>query len=149
MNWQVGASELARKSRVLAGLFEAAGRDPGTVRRTHAPNFQLFDSEREFTRWRQDRRRGMNAAEVDSYIRDRGALYGTAVAIEATIEEFVDTGCGGFMDFCNSAPARAILDQLVSLRAAAPWRRIDRGPPRICPPTWAHRSALRPVMPSN
>jgi hypothetical protein len=52
-NWQVGAAEFTCKSRVLADLCEAAGRDPATIRRTHAPNFQLFDSEREFALWRQ------------------------------------------------------------------------------------------------
>jgi alkanesulfonate monooxygenase SsuD/methylene tetrahydromethanopterin reductase-like flavin-dependent oxidoreductase (luciferase family) len=114
VNWQVGISEFARKSRRLADLCEATGRDPVTIRRTHAPNFQLFDSEREFTRWRQDERRGMSAAEVDTYIRDRGALYGTAATIEATIEEFVDAGCGGFMVFCNAAPAPESIEQLVA-----------------------------------
>ncbi len=84
--------------------------------RTHAPNFQHFDSEREFARWRQDERRGMSAAEAGAYIRDRGALYGTAAAIEEAIGEFTDAGCGGFMIFCNSAPALAGLDQLASLR---------------------------------
>jgi alkanesulfonate monooxygenase SsuD/methylene tetrahydromethanopterin reductase-like flavin-dependent oxidoreductase (luciferase family) len=116
VNWQVGVSEFARKSQVLADLCEAAGRDPGTLRRTHAPNFQLFESEREFIRWRQEERRGMSAAEVDTYIRNRGALYGTTSTIEETIEEFIDAGCRGFMVFCNSAPALEGLDQLASLR---------------------------------
>jgi alkanesulfonate monooxygenase SsuD/methylene tetrahydromethanopterin reductase-like flavin-dependent oxidoreductase (luciferase family) len=118
VNWQVGVREFVRKDRVLADLCEAAGRDPGSLRRTHGPNFQLFDSEREFTRWRQDERRGMSEAEVDTYIRGRGALYGTAAAIEETVEEFIDVGCGGFMIFCNSAPALEGLEQLASLRPA-------------------------------
>jgi alkanesulfonate monooxygenase SsuD/methylene tetrahydromethanopterin reductase-like flavin-dependent oxidoreductase (luciferase family) len=115
VNWQVGVGEFARKSRVLADLCEAAGRDPASLRRTHAPNFLLFDSEREFARWRQSPDRGMSAEEVGAYIRNRGALYGTAAAIEATIEEFIDAGCGGFMVFCNSAPAVESLEQLASL----------------------------------
>jgi alkanesulfonate monooxygenase SsuD/methylene tetrahydromethanopterin reductase-like flavin-dependent oxidoreductase (luciferase family) len=118
VNWQVGAREFAGKSRVLAALCEAAGRDPGSLSRMHAPNFQLFDSEREFTRWRQDERRGRSAAAVDTYIRSRGALYGTAAAIEETLEEFIDVGCSGFMIFCNSAPALKGLEQLASLRPA-------------------------------
>jgi len=118
VNWQVGIREFAHKSRVLADLCEAAGRDPGSLRRTHAPNFQLFDSEREFKRWRQDERRGMSEAEVDTYIRSRGALYGSAAAIEETVEEFIDVGCGGFMIFCNSAPALESLGQFASLRPA-------------------------------
>jgi alkanesulfonate monooxygenase SsuD/methylene tetrahydromethanopterin reductase-like flavin-dependent oxidoreductase (luciferase family) len=117
VNWQVGVHEFARKSRVLAGLCDAAGRDPATIRRTHAPNFQLFDSEREFARWRQDERRGMSAEEVYAYIRDRGALYGPAAAIEGTIEQFLDAGCGGFMIFCNSAPSARALGQLGVLPA--------------------------------
>jgi alkanesulfonate monooxygenase SsuD/methylene tetrahydromethanopterin reductase-like flavin-dependent oxidoreductase (luciferase family) len=116
VNWQVGVREFGRKSRLLTDLCRAARRDPESLRRTHAPNFLLFDSEREFTRWRQDERRGMSAAEVDTYIRSRGALYGTASAIEETIEEFIDAGCGGFMIFCNSAPAMKSLGQLASLR---------------------------------
>ena len=44
VNWQVGVGEFRRKSRVLAELCEAAGRDPASVRRTHAPNFQLLAS---------------------------------------------------------------------------------------------------------
>ena len=115
VNWQVGVSEFARKSRVLADLCESAGRDPASIRRTHAPNFQLFDSEREFARWRQDERRGMSSEEVYAYIRNRGALYGTASAIEETIEEFIDAGCGGFMVFCNAAPAVRGLEQLAAL----------------------------------
>lgn len=115
VNWQVGVSEFTRKSLVLARWCEAAGCDPATVRRTHAPNFQLFDSEREFARWCQDKQRGMSAAEVHAYIRDRGALYGTASAIEATIAEYINAGCGGFMVFCNSAPAPDSLEQLKSV----------------------------------
>ena len=112
VNWQVGISEFAHKSRMLAGLCESAGRDPATIRRTHAPNFQLFDNEREFALWRQDEQRGMSSEEVYAYIRNRGALYGTESAIKETIEEFVDAGCGGFMVFCNSAPAVSTLEQL-------------------------------------
>ena len=115
VNWQVGVDDFARKSRVLADLCESAGRDPASMRRTHAPNFQLFDSEREFARWRQDERRGMSAEEVHAYIRNRGALYGTAPPIEETIGEFIDAGCGGFMVFCNSAPALSELEQLAAL----------------------------------
>jgi alkanesulfonate monooxygenase SsuD/methylene tetrahydromethanopterin reductase-like flavin-dependent oxidoreductase (luciferase family) len=120
INWQVGVEEFVRKSRVLAELCEAAGRDPASFARTHAPNFQLFDSEREFARWRQSGERGMSSKEVDTYIRTRGALYGTDSSIEATIEQFIDAGCGGFMVFCNSAPALESLEQLASL---APVRR--------------------------
>ena len=115
VNWQVGVDEFIRKSRVLAGLCESAGRDPASIRRTHAPNFQLFDSEREFARWRQDERRGMSAEDVYAYIRSRGALYGTAAAIEETVEQFIDAGCGGFMVFCNSAPSAHALEQLAAL----------------------------------
>ena len=124
VNWQVGVEEFMRLSRVLADLCDAAGRDPGGIRRTHAPNFQLFDSEREFARWRQHEDRGMSSEEVYAYIRDRGALYGTAAAIEATIEEFIGAGCGGFMVFCNSAPALQGLEGLASL---APVRRALNG----------------------
>jgi alkanesulfonate monooxygenase SsuD/methylene tetrahydromethanopterin reductase-like flavin-dependent oxidoreductase (luciferase family) len=115
VNWQVGVSEFAHKSQVLAHLCEFAGRDPSTIRRTHASNFQLFDSEREFARWRQNEQRGMSSEEVYAYIRNRGALYGTESAIEERIEDFVDAGCGGFMVFCNSAPAVSGLEQLAAL----------------------------------
>lgn len=117
VNWQVGVSEFARKSRVLAELCQSVGRDPATLRRTHAPNFQPFDSEREFARWRQDERRGMSSEEVYAYIRKRGALYGTASVIEETIEAFIDAGCGGFMIFCNSAPVCSDLEQIASFAA--------------------------------
>jgi alkanesulfonate monooxygenase SsuD/methylene tetrahydromethanopterin reductase-like flavin-dependent oxidoreductase (luciferase family) len=112
VNWQVGVSEFARKSQVLAELCESVGRDPATLRRTHAPNFQLFESEREFARWRQDERRGMSAEEVYAYIRNRGAFYGTASAIQEMIELFIEAGCGGFMIFCNAAPAMGDLEQV-------------------------------------
>lgn len=115
VNWQVGVTEFARKSQVLASLCESLGRDPASLRRTHAPNFQLFDNEREFARWRQDERRGMSSEAVHAYIRNRGALYGTASAIEETIEHYIDAGCRGFMVFCNSAPAVAGLEQLASV----------------------------------
>ena len=90
-------------------------RDPANLRRSHAPNFQIFDSAREFALWRQDEDRGMSSEEIYAYIRNRGALYGTASAIEETIEEFVDAGCGGFMVFCNSAPSARGLEQLAAL----------------------------------
>jgi alkanesulfonate monooxygenase SsuD/methylene tetrahydromethanopterin reductase-like flavin-dependent oxidoreductase (luciferase family) len=115
VNWQAGVRKFAHKSRVLADLCESAGRDPAGLRRTHTPNFQIFDSEREFARWRQDEQRGMSSEEVYAYIRSRGALYGTASAIEEAIEEFIDAGCGGFMVFCNSAPAARGLEQLAAL----------------------------------
>jgi len=115
INWQVGAREFADKSRVLANLCDAAGRDPSSLRRTHAPNFQLFDSDHEFALWRQHKDRGMSAQEVSAYIRNRGAFYGTAPAIDETIGQFIDAGCQGFMVFCNSAPALEALEQLASL----------------------------------
>jgi alkanesulfonate monooxygenase SsuD/methylene tetrahydromethanopterin reductase-like flavin-dependent oxidoreductase (luciferase family) len=118
VNWQLGVEEFARKSRVLANLCESAGRDPASLHRTHAPNFQLFDSEREFRRWRQDEKRGMSAEEVDGYIRNRGALYGTMSAIEETLQSFIDAGCAGFMVFCNEAPAAHCLEQLSALPSA-------------------------------
>jgi alkanesulfonate monooxygenase SsuD/methylene tetrahydromethanopterin reductase-like flavin-dependent oxidoreductase (luciferase family) len=118
VNWQVGLSEFRRKSRRLDELCEAVGRDPGSLRRTHAPNFQLFESEREFRLWRQDEQRGMSAADVEAYIRDRGALYGTAAAISETIEQFLDAGCGGLMTYCNEAPSLAALGQLAQIRSA-------------------------------
>jgi alkanesulfonate monooxygenase SsuD/methylene tetrahydromethanopterin reductase-like flavin-dependent oxidoreductase (luciferase family) len=120
INWQVGVSEFARKSRVLAELCESMGRDPATLRRTHATNFQLFDSEREFARWLQDERRGMSAEESYAYIRNRGALYGTESAIVETIEAFIGVGCEGFMIFCNSAPLTQGIEQLVSLPPVQP-----------------------------
>jgi hypothetical protein len=107
--------EFARKSHVLARLCESAGRDPASIRRTHAPNFQLFDSEREFARWRQDERRGMSAEDVHAYIRSRGALYGTAAAIEESVGQFIGAGCGGFMIFCNAAPSAYALEQVAVL----------------------------------
>ena len=115
VNWQVGVTAFARKRRILANLCESAGRDPTTIRLTHAPNFQLFESDREFARWRQDERRGMSAEEVYAYIRNRGALYGTAAAIEEIIEQFLAAGCSGFMIFCNTAPTADALDQLATL----------------------------------
>ncbi len=117
VNWQVGVHDFVRKCAVLRAACEAAGRDPNMVHLTHAPNFQLFDSEREFARWRHDERRGMSAEEVYAYIRNRGALYGTASTIEEMIEEFIAAGCQGFMVFCNSAPAATALEQLASLSA--------------------------------
>ena len=133
VNWQVGVSEFAHKSRVLAGLCESAGRDPASLRRTHASNFQIFDSEHEFARWRQDEQRGMSSEEIYSYIRNRGALYGTAAGIEETVDAFLDAGCRGFMIFCNSAPALENLERLASL---PPVRRdvqrlADRSEPTI------------------
>jgi alkanesulfonate monooxygenase SsuD/methylene tetrahydromethanopterin reductase-like flavin-dependent oxidoreductase (luciferase family) len=115
VNWQVGVEEFTRKSRVLADLCEAADRDPASLHRTHAPNFQIFDSERAFARWRQDEKRGMSSEEIYSYIRGRGALYGTATAIEETIESFIDAGCSGFMIFCNAAPSTHALERLAAL----------------------------------
>jgi alkanesulfonate monooxygenase SsuD/methylene tetrahydromethanopterin reductase-like flavin-dependent oxidoreductase (luciferase family) len=119
VNWQVGPEEFAAKSHVLARLCEEAGRDPASLRRTHAPNFQYFDSEREFRLWRQHPDRGMSAAEVDAYVRKRGAFYGTAPAISETIEEYISLGCGGFIVYCNRAPAQVSLEQLASLIPAA------------------------------
>lgn len=117
VNWQAGVREFAVKSRLLAQLCEAAGRDPASLRRTHAPSFQLFDSEREYARWRQHPDRGMSASDVEAYVRDRGALYGTAPAITETVQEFIEIGCQGFMVYCNSAPMPSALQQLKSLRS--------------------------------
>ncbi len=106
--------ECARISCVLARVREEAGRDPASLRRIHAPNFQLFDSERELKLWREHPDRGMSAAEVDACIRRRGAFYGTASAIGARAEEFISLGCGGFVIFINESPALAGLEQLAS-----------------------------------
>ena len=115
INWQIGVDEFKRKSGVLRDLCDATGRDPDSLRRTHCPNFQLFDSEHEFALWRQNSDRGMSSEEVYAYIRSRGAFYGAASAIEEVIEEFMDAGCRGFMVFCNSAPSLRCLEQLASL----------------------------------
>lgn len=119
VNWQVGAGGFAAKSRVLATVCERAGRDPGSLLRAHAPNFQLFDSEREFARWRQHPDRGMSAQQVDAYIRERGAFYGTESAIRETAEEFVELGCRGFMVYCNRTPDLGCLDELTSAASVA------------------------------
>jgi alkanesulfonate monooxygenase SsuD/methylene tetrahydromethanopterin reductase-like flavin-dependent oxidoreductase (luciferase family) len=115
VNWQVGVQAFSQKRRLLREACRGSGRDPDTVRLTHASNFQLFGSEREFARWCQDERRGMSAQEMHAYIRDRGALYGTTSAIEETIEAFYDAGCRGFMVFCNRAPDLSDLEQVVSV----------------------------------
>jgi alkanesulfonate monooxygenase SsuD/methylene tetrahydromethanopterin reductase-like flavin-dependent oxidoreductase (luciferase family) len=115
INWQVGPQEFARKSRVLADLCEAAGRDPASLRRTHAPNFQLFDSEREFRLWRQHPDRGVSAQEVDAYIRNRGAFYGAASTVIEKIGEFIELGCKGFMVYFNASPALDMFQQLARL----------------------------------
>ena len=117
VNWQVGVQDFSRKRQMLREACEACGRDPDTVRLTHAPNFQFFDTEREFARWCQDEQRGMSTQEVHAYIRDRGALYGTASSVGETIEAFCDAGCRGFMVFCNSVPDVRGLEQLASLPA--------------------------------
>jgi hypothetical protein len=57
----------------------------------------------------------MSTEDVYAYIRNRGALYGTAAAIEATIEEFLAVGCQGFMVFCNAAPSLLELEEITSL----------------------------------
>ena len=62
----------------------------------------------------------MSAEDVYAYIRSRGALYGTAAAIEETVEQFIDAGCGGFMVFCNSAPSVHGLEQLAALPSVRP-----------------------------
>jgi alkanesulfonate monooxygenase SsuD/methylene tetrahydromethanopterin reductase-like flavin-dependent oxidoreductase (luciferase family) len=116
-NWQVGPQEFARKSRTLADLCEAAGRDPATVRRTHAANFQLFDSERELRRWREHQDRGMSAND-EAYIRHRGAFYGTASAITETIEDFTSLDSQGFVVSCNASPAVGALTSLAEFSAS-------------------------------
>src|SRR6185437_10792561 len=122
VNWQVGPRQFAHKSRVLARLCGAGGRDPAGLRRTHAPNFQIFDTEREYARWRQHPDRSMSASEVEAYVRSRGAFYGTASTTTETIEEFIDLGCQGFMVHCNSAPVPGALQQLKSLSSVLPAR---------------------------
>jgi alkanesulfonate monooxygenase SsuD/methylene tetrahydromethanopterin reductase-like flavin-dependent oxidoreductase (luciferase family) len=117
VNWQVGIDEFRRKRDRLAQLCETAGRDPASIRLTHAPNFQLFDSEREFARWRQHEDRGMSSEEVYAYIRSRGALYGTAPAIGEVIAQFTDAGCGGFMAFINAVPDHAGLEQFAGIHS--------------------------------
>jgi hypothetical protein len=47
-------------------------------------------------------------------------VYGTAAAIEETIEQFLDAGCKGFMVICNSAPSADALEQLAALPDGAP-----------------------------
>jgi alkanesulfonate monooxygenase SsuD/methylene tetrahydromethanopterin reductase-like flavin-dependent oxidoreductase (luciferase family) len=91
-----------------------------TIRRTHAPNVHLFDTDREFSLWKQDASRGMSAAETERYIRSRGAFYGTVERVAETIEAFRDAGCDGFMMFCTQSPSTGSLDQLASLRPRRP-----------------------------
>ena len=74
VSWQVDLRQFARKGPVLAELCEVAGRDPAILRRTHAPDFHLFDSEPEYAHWRQNPDPGMSANEVDTCVRDRGAV---------------------------------------------------------------------------
>ncbi len=57
----------------------------------------------------------MSAAEVDAYIRNRGAFYGTAGGVAQTIDEFVGHGCAGFIVFCSNFPAHVGLEGLASL----------------------------------
>jgi hypothetical protein len=57
----------------------------------------------------------MGAEDVHAYIRSRAGLYGMAAAIEESVGQFIDAGCGGFMVFCNSAPRVDALEQLAAL----------------------------------
>jgi alkanesulfonate monooxygenase SsuD/methylene tetrahydromethanopterin reductase-like flavin-dependent oxidoreductase (luciferase family) len=117
-NWQVGVEAFRAKSDILESWCSRLGRDVSTIRRTHAPNVHLFDSDREFSRWRQQPSRGMSAAETDRYIRARGAFYGTVERISESVESFLDAGCNGFMMFCAQAPSTGALDELARLRPA-------------------------------
>jgi alkanesulfonate monooxygenase SsuD/methylene tetrahydromethanopterin reductase-like flavin-dependent oxidoreductase (luciferase family) len=115
-NWQVGVKAFGELTTVLGRWCEEAGRDPATIRRTHAPNVQLFDTEPEFRRWMQDPARGMSANQVEEYIRSRGAFYGTQEQVAQRAADFVGAGCGGFMMFCNGAPSLEVLEALATLR---------------------------------
>ena len=118
-NWQVGLDSFVALSGVLEKWCEQLGRDVATIRRTHAPNVQIFDSGAAFRQWKQDPARGMSAAEVDEYIRSRGALYGPPEQVAQVVADFVGAGCGGFMMFCNESPAPEALSALAALRPSA------------------------------
>ena len=57
----------------------------------------------------------MSAEDVYGYIHSRGALYGTAAAIERVSGSSLTDGCGGFMVCCNSAPSTYALEQLAAV----------------------------------
>lgn len=115
-NWQVGLNHFVELSAVLDRHCERAGRDPRTIRRTHAPNVKLFETRQDFVAWKQDPARGMSAEEVDAYIRSRGAFYGTVESVTQTVDDFIGAGCGGFMMYCNDSPVTDVLDVLAALR---------------------------------
>ncbi len=115
-NWQVGPASFRAMSRVLGEWCAKVGRDFDQISRTHAANVKIFASERDFRHWKQTSPGGLSSADLDRYIADRGALYGTAERIASTVAEFIDAGCGGFMLFCNDAPDHQVLQQLAGLR---------------------------------
>jgi alkanesulfonate monooxygenase SsuD/methylene tetrahydromethanopterin reductase-like flavin-dependent oxidoreductase (luciferase family) len=115
VNWQVGVRQFTRSSQLLARLCEAADRDPGSVRRTHAARFRLFGKAEELARWRADELGGMSDGDARARIRSRGALCGTATMIEDTIAAYIEAGCTGFIISCDAAAPES-LDQLSSLR---------------------------------
>lgn len=118
-NWQVGVDDFVNATRALERWCDHVGRDLATIRRTHAPNVCLFDSEGEFRKWRQNEARGMSARDLDEYIRSRGAFYGTRERVVDLIQGFREAGCAGFIMYCNDSPAREQLERLIELKPAS------------------------------
>jgi alkanesulfonate monooxygenase SsuD/methylene tetrahydromethanopterin reductase-like flavin-dependent oxidoreductase (luciferase family) len=115
-NWQVGVKTFQAKSATLGKWCSLVGRNYEDIQRTHAANVKIFPSTRQFRHWKQNLPNGMSQADMDIYIRNRGAFYGTEDSIRNMISEYLEAGCRGFMLFCNDAPDQHILQQLAMLR---------------------------------
>jgi alkanesulfonate monooxygenase SsuD/methylene tetrahydromethanopterin reductase-like flavin-dependent oxidoreductase (luciferase family) len=113
-NWQVGIEQFCAATKTLESWCARIGRNPADIRRTHAANFQLFESNKEFARWKRGER-WRHPSDADAYIRARGALYGTDDRIRTTVEEYVDAGCGGFILYANRSPLLQSIDEMASV----------------------------------
>lgn len=113
-NWQVGLNAFRRKSDLLRGYCEEAGRDFEAITRTHAPDCRLFDSRADLDAWLAADDGGQLWGTVDdeTYVRDN--FVGTVEDVIEKAQGFVDAGAREFVLWFRDYPSSESLERVVA-----------------------------------
>ncbi len=113
-NWQVGLDQFVHKSKVLQEHCERAGRDFGSIVRTHGPDCRLFDNDSDRDAWLDSPSGGQlwGRTPHEDYIRDN--FVGTPDQVAEQVQGYVDAGCSEFVLWFRDYPSSESLERFVA-----------------------------------
>ena len=110
-NWQVGLDRFVHKSKLLEEYCDEAGRDFGSIVRTHGPDCRIFQDDADLQRWLDGPDGGplrKGTMPDDEYVRDH--FVGTVDQVVEKVQAYVDAGCREFVLWLRDYPSTESLE---------------------------------------